>query len=119
MEALYNQVNLVARLKLSEMIKTVSQWYSWQTNKKKVFDINEFVTKKKTANIVIKLKDWYLLYAKCFYYIYKNLSICNARKTNVQKEVGHIIFHSLLEDNATRKLLGIDKYSWTKKFKRT
>lgn len=47
------------------------------------------------------------------------MSICNARKTNVQKEVGHIIFHSLLEDNATRKLLGIDEDSPDKKFNRT
>lgn len=29
----------------------------WQTNKKQVFDINEFVTKKKNANITIKLKN--------------------------------------------------------------
>ena len=40
MEALYNQVDLVARLKLSEMIKTVSQSYSWQTNKRKINQIN-------------------------------------------------------------------------------
>lgn len=44
----------------SEQFNTFhSKYYDkdWQTNKKKVFDINEFVTKKKTANIVIKLKD--------------------------------------------------------------
>ena len=59
MEALYNQVDLVARLKLSEMIKTVSQWYSWQTNKRKINQIN--INLDSQTNNVWKKKVIYIL----------------------------------------------------------
>ena len=91
--------------------KIISKYIHWSC-----FSLSLFVWSKililfckLESRLVFVLILFYIPF--CVYYIYKNLSICNARKTNVQKEVGHIIFHSLLEDNATRKLLGIDKNS--------